>query len=508
MKTLGGLGRRPKSDRQQSGLRMRELDLHHIPAVARRIARDELATRISVLEAELAKEQATSTDLVKQITSAREELEALRKAQTEREAEIQTLTSTLSRMSAEAEELRAGLAEREVAGRANEMARSETEARLVQVAREFKELQLQDAERLAKIESLQSTLARSEADARTSEEERGGLEAQLEGLSRQLDEIRLTEAARDAARSNEEIATCKALADKCVFVVGFARSNTTITLEILNCAANALILGEAEFFLGDRADRFSDWYNEQHRDFQNQITKSTHAPDFLPDTPHSWWQWLDSAAGLYDRVGEKVALSDYQLSQAPPDTFRAFYEARFLNSCFIFMLRNPIDVLLSSAKLMSIVDDAGMARLCAAWLDFIELWADFIRVFPRTATIVCERFGESTIDQLEAFTGLGLGDARLLINPANKRRHKLTGKFPTLVRLRAELQELYADAVAAADESRALWQAEQKRNTDANETRGNAPGSIAMTPRPLGRVWLRVQELREVLSKSLNEIGQ
>jgi hypothetical protein len=378
---------------------MREVDFQHVPAVARRIERDELAKRISELEADLATERANSADLAEQLGSAREELESLRREQTERATELDT-------------------------------------------------------------------------------------------------------AAAQSALFSAEIATCRSLAEKCVFIVGFGRSKTTITLELLNCASNALILSEANFFLDDHGEKFSTWYNNQHRDFGNQRTKSSHAPAFLPDEPHTWWQWLASAAQFYDCIGDKIAFSDYHLGKAPPDTFRPFYEARFLKSRYIFLLRNPVDVLLSGAKLMSIVDDVGMNRLCAAWLDFMELWADFVRVFPLTLTIICERFGEGTVEQLEAFTGLDLGDARLLISPANTRQHKLTGKFPTLARVKVQLEELYAEAVVAADENHVLWQAEQKRNASANDSRGEELGWIAMTSHPIGRLWLRVQEVRERLGLS------
>ena len=307
--------------------------------------------------------------------------------------------------------------------------------------------------------------------------------------------------ARSVALIEEEIETCREIAEKCVFIMGFARSNTTITLGMLNCADNALLLGEADFFLDHHGENFTKWYNDQHKDFENQITKSSYAPDFVPEKSHKWWQWLKEASKFYDCIGEKIALSHYHLGESRPDIFRAFHEARFISSRYIFTLRNPIDVLLSSAKLMNLTTDQDMTRLMLAWLDFMQLWADSIRIFPRTMTLVAERLGEGMVADLEAFTGLDLGDASLLINPGNRRQHKLSKNFPTLVRFRSDLEELYAIAIAAIDESSALWQAEQKRNSAANDTPGNKNGTVAMTSRPLGRVWLRVQELRESLSQ-------
>jgi hypothetical protein len=204
-------------------------------------------------------------------------------------------------------------------------------------------------------------------------------------------------------------------------------------------------------------------------------------------------------------VGEKIALSDYHLSVAPPPTFLAFFETRFLTSRYIFTLRNPVDVLLSSARLLKIGDDAGMVRLCVAWLDFMQMWADFIRVFPRTMTLLADQFGEHSVREMEEFTGLHLGDAHLLLDPRNKRKHKLSGRFPTLVRIRNELESIYASAVAAVGENKALWQAEQKRNPEAALVEGAKVESPSRVERPLGRVWRSVQSLRSELQSMLKD---
>jgi hypothetical protein len=387
--------------------------------------------------------------------------------------------------------------------------------RITSLETELKRLREEQAERESELEQLREARADYSAELEALRSALGRMSSEAEELNATLQELvteneclRSSIAIRDSDLVNEEIVTCRSIADKCLFVIGFGRSNTTLTLELLNCANNALLLGEANFFLAEHSERFSHWYNNQHREFGNQITKSSYAPDFLPAGPHTWWQWLRAAAQFYDCIGEKIAFSDYHLGVAPPEKIRAFHEARFLTSRYIFTLRDPTTLLLSAAKHTSVTDDAGMTRLCAAWLDFMQLWADFIRVFPRTLTILSERYGEATVNDLEAFTGLKLGDASLLIDPALRRTHKLTGRFPTLVRLQPELEEIYASAVAATDESHAFWQAEQKRSPSANDSRGKSLGSIAMKPRPLGQVWIRARELRNSLTPVLEETGQ
>ncbi len=428
-----------------------------IPAVARRLAHDELVARIVSLESELAEAQTRSQRLAQSAGLARDEFEA-----------------ALALQIAANESLRAQLDERSAVAQSREAVVAALEARLATAVSEH------DAAAVA-VQAANELL-------RTAQEAWKGRAKSLELM-----------------RDEQEISTCRKIADRCLFIVGFARSNTTITLEMLNCADNALLLGEAGFFLQNHGPRFSDWYNDQHKRFLNQITKSSYAPDFIPNGPHEWWQWLDHASKFYDCIGEKIALSHYHLEESPPDNFRAFHEARFLSSRYIFMLRNPVDALLSSAKLMGISTDGDMTVLCIAWLDYLQLWSDSIRVFPRTITLVVERFSEETVSDLEAFTGLDLGDARLLISPANRRVHKLTGEFTTVGCFRAELEAIYADAIEAVDENRALWQAEQKRTPTANDTAGNADRMVAMTSRPLGRLWLKIQTLRETLSTRVKE---
>lgn len=308
---------------------------------------------------------------------------------------------------------------------------------------------------------------------------------------------------RQSSRRDEELAACRAVASKCVFIMGFARSNTTLILSMLNCAGNALLLGEADFFLGGHGDNFTAWYNAQHQRFGNQVTKSSYAPNFIPDRPHTWWEWLEEAGKYYDRVGDKIAVSHFHMSETTPEQFRTFHEARFISARYIFALRNPVDVMISSAKLMKITTDADMTRLIIGWLDFMETWADSLRIFPHTMTVLSERFDEKTVEALGQFTDLNLSGAERLINSANRRKHQLPKTFPTLALVKPLLEDIYAEATAATDESRAHWQAEQKRDSFANDTSGSRPGTVAMTSRPLGRVWLKVRELRGELSMTL-----
>lgn len=109
---------------------MREVRFYDTPTVARRVACDELATQISVLETELSKGKVNSAELVKQLTSTKGQLKTLRRARTECVEDPERLTSRLAYMSTETEDPRLAIAARKSAACESEMARAGVEAQL------------------------------------------------------------------------------------------------------------------------------------------------------------------------------------------------------------------------------------------------------------------------------------------------------------------------------------------------------------------------------------------
>jgi hypothetical protein len=297
-----------------------------------------------------------------------------------------------------------------------------------------------------------------------------------------------------------ELVACRSFAKRCLFVVGFARSNTTITLSMLNTAPNALLLGEANFYFPKGEHRFSDWYNAQHISFRNQPTKSTHAPDFIPEVNHTWWEWLSAAASYYDIIGDKMAFSSYHLSEIGGENIQKFFESRFFNAKYVFLIRNPIDTLISLGKLSNLEADEQMNRECDAWLQYVQLWAEWIRNFPNTLTLLVDDFTQETVTQVADFSGLSLDSADSLLDKGNKRKHEIPVHFPTLAAISEEMMEIFNLTKAAVAEERVFWQSEQKRSVEENDSKGDAPKRIAVVPRPLGHAWARAQDLREKLA--------
>lgn len=327
--------------------------------------------------------------------------------------------------------------------------------------------------------------------------ERQQLEA-LPGHDQSRDLSNDAETARSTSAPGE-LDVCRALAPRCVFVLGFARSSTTVTLDILNTARNALILGEANLYQPIDAPRWRDFYNAKHESFGNQATKSSYAPDFIPDSDHTWWQWLEAASSRYDVLGDKMAFTSYQLNQFGPDAVLQFFEVRFFESKFVFLIRSPIDSILSTAKLVELTDDASIRREIDAWLCYIQLWAHFLRNFPHTLTVFAEELSATSVTELASFTGLNLDGAQALLDDTGRQHHELPTHFETLIAFRDRLIGVYDLARTATGREPSLVPSQQPGGDgDVGTQEGTEQPTLAPL-RVLDRLYTVVQNLRSEL---------
>lgn len=265
----------------------------------------------------------------------------------------------------------------------------------------------------------------------------------------------------------QELQTCRAIATRCCFVVGYARSGTTLLADVLNSSERMLMTSEAHYFVPNNAPRFRDWYNALHAGYGNQVTKSTHAPDFIPQLNHTWWQWLAEAAKYFDMLGDKSALSDYVFSLAPPEEILSFFEARFFNSRYIFTIRQPLQTLASAVITFKRDSAESMRALLTGWLEFVQLWANCVRVLPNTCTILFDKFDAAGIDRLSAFVGLDLSGAKTYtIRPPRFYDISALAGGDVLMPYVDRLEAIFANVIAAAEGSPASLRRGASRTDD------------------------------------------
>ena len=287
----------------------------------------------------------------------------------------------------------------------------------------------------------------------------------------------------------EEIKTCRSIARRCAFILGPARSGTTILAQIINANVRALLTTEANFYQAGSHPVFRDWYNHQHKSFKNQISKVSYAPNLTYPGEHEWWKWLARAADFFDVVGDKMAFIDHLMGPSDSSDFMSFFESRFFESRYLFVFRDPVQTVLSSAVLWN-KDPLPLIR---SWATFVKLWADFIRVFPFTMTILHSGLNESKIAEVGAFLGLDLSESSRLLDTREQKQHQPAdierGAFAN--RVAPLLQMIYSEIKDSLEMERVFLQADQKRGgLDGTPwALGRRTSDIAVVSTSVGQAW-------------------
>lgn len=258
-----------------------------------------------------------------------------------------------------------------------------------------------------------------------------------------------------------ELELCNGIARDCVFVVGFARSSTTIVQNILNTDRRTFMTGEANFYLRNERD-FISWYNQMHRQNGTLPTKSTYAPDFGGRNSVRWWEWLAAASQHFHRVGDKLAFNAEHFDIVDPETILRFFEARFYEAKFILLIRDPVQTICSLAMLLKFRDEESYARHCMGWLKFCCLWIDWLKLFPSAMPVLAEDLmAEGALSRIGDFVGTDLSGAAGLLRDTS--RHLHDENWPLSLRRHIpELRKVYASIGKAMHEPQGVWQIEDR----------------------------------------------
>ena len=267
-------------------------------------------------------------------------------------------------------------------------------------ARDLASLQARLGTAEARFGSAEARLATAEACLGTVERERDGLRAELETLAA-------------AQRQLAAWDRLSALAPRGLFVVGHARSGTTILTEALNASPDIFLLGEANLHMAGTSPGFVARYNAMHAEFGNPRSKTTYCPPLAgPDA--SAPECLEALARHYRYVGEKVAFRSVALGYRP-DSFFDFQARVFLRAQYVCVVRHPAAVLRSSAAMFRPTDLADYAQ---SWVETLLHVLEICRTFPSVSLLVHERISATTFEALGERLGIPLRASFQLYDPA------------------------------------------------------------------------------------------
>jgi hypothetical protein len=191
-----------------------------------------------------------------------------------------------------------------------------------------------------------------------------------------------------------------------LFVVGHARTGTSILQSTLNTSPDIFILGEANLYLHHNKPYFAQWYRAMHDGLGNPPSKGTSCAD-PDDVAGDAWDVLLMLRRHYRLVGDKMAFRSRRFGYDMEASYR-FLQDYFLGAHIICTLRNPRDVLSSNALLFNLDD---LDEYVLSYLECLALQIDLVSTFDHATMLVHERITRDTFVDLGNWLGCDLHDA-------------------------------------------------------------------------------------------------
>ena len=219
---------------------------------------------------------------------------------------------------------------------------------------------------------------------------------------------------------------CQRIESQGLFVIGAARTGTTILQNALNDSRDIFLFGEPAFHHDDGNGDFATRYNAMHRSWCNQENKSSYCPPLFGEDA-SWYTYLERLAETYRYVGSKVVinplLADDQASQLFDFHCRYFYSSHYL-----FTFRNPLDALMSTRGLAELNGGklATFAEVLKSYFVVVQLFFRALRNLPHVEVVFHEAIDADTFRKLEGWLGLPLQRAMDYYCNGKVRHYELT----------------------------------------------------------------------------------
>lgn len=241
----------------------------------------------------------------------------------------------------------------------------------------------------------------TEQHARLEQSLQQHLAAQRETVERE-EQTRRETAARPAKLSAEEL---RAIERQGVFVVGSARSGTTILSDCFNASRDVYMLQEACFFCSEQSAKFvgrekydfAAEFNNRHVSYGNPRDKGTYVP--TAETPdRTPLEFMNRMRDRYRYVGEKLAFGPepHYMGEHWESDFLAYHARYFYHSHYFITIRAPHEALWSMHKMFP---DRPIAGLFEAWLRTLRTVLELYLAFPNTHLLVLEWLDERMVSR-------------------------------------------------------------------------------------------------------------
>jgi hypothetical protein len=270
-------------------------------------------------------------------------------------------------------------------------------------------------------------------------------------------------------------------AERSLFILGHARSGTTILQNALNDSRDVFLLGEADLHTDPGTPDFRTRYNARQRGFGNQENKSSFCPKLF-DADAAWDAYLAVLMDHYRYAGAKIVVNPLG-AEAAADQLFDFATRYFYRGQYIFSFRNPVDVLCSTQGMASFqgLKPESAGTILHSFLVVMRLHIRMLRNLPNVHAVFHEAMSPAVFAALGTRLGVDLGGAY---------------RYYSNLKVRTYRKEDVAGDAALVEQVIALYEEFRRQALDGFELvqiEQNS-GSIDPThPTPLGRLYRGIE---------------
>lgn len=226
------------------------------------------------------------------------------------------------------------------------------------------------------------------------------IKVEFDKINKRLDELfsNIDNLATDLSINESNISD---LNERGLFVVGHARSGTSILMDILNYSTDICCLSEPYLYRSFYYKPFPKMFNDMNEAQKNLPVKGRHVPDYGIVNGYTT---LLKLARDYKYVGEKLAfrqkIHDYDV-----DKFFEFAMKNFASSTFVCVIRDPTDVTSSAIKMFEKANfsEDKIRDMCKSQLDVYELILRIIATFRNVILISHGKVNNNTLINMGKF---------------------------------------------------------------------------------------------------------
>lgn len=194
--------------------------------------------------------------------------------------------------------------------------------------------------------------------------------------------------------SREDFLELRVRSREFIFVVGSARSATTILGEIINMQRDCYMLMEDNPFINHYMEDYVSWYRAMTQEAGCKMAKGFYLPSFCSENI-SWAKIYLLLKEHYRLVGGKIALGPHGYWENVASNFLDFYVSIFPEACYLGCLRHPVECVESMAIMFK---NRNLKELMETWI-YSALYLVYMScLFDRFYLVLHERLSEKFLN--------------------------------------------------------------------------------------------------------------